>query len=96
MDIADNCTVIVKSTAHNINCTHTHTHTHTHTTRTATGQNNRVTGNSCYARNRVFFILGIGAAVMGSLVTIATILAGVGVVRCYRKFKKREQRYGYN
>ena len=94
MDIADNCTGIVKSTAqYQLLCSHTCTARHT---LAATGQNNTVTGKSCYARNRVLILLGVGAAVMGSLVTIATVVAGVGVVHCYRKFKERKQRYSFN
>ena len=38
----------------------------------------------------VLITLGIGAALTGSLVTIAIILAAVGIVCCYRQIKKRK------
>ena len=41
-------------------------------------------------KRSVLITLGIGAALAGSLVTIAIILAAVGIVCCYRQIKKRK------
>ena len=64
-----------------------------HTYGTITGRAmgaNSTDDDTVYPQRGVLITLGIGAALAGSLVTIAIILAAVGIVCCYRQIKKRK------
>ena len=63
---------------------------HTYGTIADQNSSNDLDDDDRYPQQGVLITLGIGSALAGSLVTIAIILAAVGIVCCYRQIKKRQ------